>query len=137
MRFATLFGVVSVVAVTACGTSSARSCVRVPQTIPESRLATNDSRLTVPVGAVVFDVLVESANENGPGFPWVTPISSDLTVLAPVRLCKRTGVSSLALTVTGFRARHAGAAILTAALSPRWRSIRARPKPSRDEIAVN
>jgi hypothetical protein len=83
----------------------------------ESRLASNGSRLTVPVGAVVFDVLVESANENGPGFPWVTPISSDLSVLAPVHLCKRTGVSSLALTVTGFRARHVGTATLTALLS--------------------
>jgi hypothetical protein len=77
----------------------------VPQTIPNTRLITNGTKLTVRVGAIVYAVLVEPESDtDGPGFPWLTPRSSDPAVVAPVHLCKRTGASSLPLSVTGFRA---------------------------------
>ena len=90
------------------------------------------------VGAIVYVVLVEWAAYSGPGFPWLTPTSSDPRVLAPVRLCKRTGASSLPLTVTGFRAVRPGEATLSARLTPGWRALRAKtkPQPALDYVTV-
>jgi hypothetical protein len=53
-------------------------------TIPNNRLITSSANLTVPVGAVVYVVLVEAEDyTSGPGFPWLTPTSSNQAVLAP------------------------------------------------------
>ncbi len=75
---AVLFAVLAL-GLSASAKASARGCVRVPQSIPESRLVTGNTKLTVPVGAIVYDVLVESEGYAGPGFPWMTPRSSDRT----------------------------------------------------------
>jgi hypothetical protein len=120
-----------------CTEASAHSCTRVPQTIPGNRLVTDNKKLTMPVGAVVFDVQVEAEEyTSSPGFPWLTPKSSDLAVLVPVRLCKSTGVSSLPVRVTAFRAKRRGSAILAAPLGPRWRSIKLKPQPSQVRVTV-
>jgi hypothetical protein len=132
---AVLFTVLALGA-TACTDASARSCIRVPQSIPNSRLVTGHKKLTVPVGAIVYDVQVEAAEYAGPGFPWLTPTSSDHAVLAPVRLCKSNGVSSLPVEVTAFRAKRRGIATLTALLAPPWRSIKRKPQPSSDRVTV-
>jgi hypothetical protein len=108
----------------------------VPQSFPNNRLLTSGTRLTVPVGAIVFVALVEAEEYDGPGFPWLAPTSSDSTVLAPVHLCARTGASSLALTVTGFRAVRPGEATLSAPLAPAWRSLKLRPQPAVDWVTV-
>lgn len=126
------------VLIASCGTSSSHTCVAVPQTITDNRLITNGSNLTVPVGAIVYVVLVEADSfTSGPGFPWLTPKSSDRTVLAPVHLCKLTRASTLPRTVTGFRALHRGHATVTAPLTPRWRSFKTRPQPARDSVTVD
>ena len=57
-------------------------------------------------------------------------------MLAPVRLCKSTGVSSLAVEVTAFRAERHGTATLVALLAPRWRSIKLKPPPSVNRVTV-
>jgi hypothetical protein len=132
-----LFAVLALGIGVCCGNALARGCIRVPQTIPENRLVTSGTKLIVPVGAIVYDVLVEPDEySSGPGFPWVTPTSSDRSVLAQVRLCKSTAASSLALTVTGFRAEKRGAARLTAVLAPRWRSVKRKPQPSLVRVTV-
>jgi hypothetical protein len=129
---------VMVVLIASCGTSSSHTCVTVPQTIPSDRLLTSGTKLTVPVGAIVYVVLVEPESyASKPGFPWVTPTSSDRIVLAPVHLCKLTGASTLSRTVTGFRALHRGHATVTALLTPRWRSFRTKPQPTRDSVTVD
>ena len=108
---------------------STHACVAAPQPTPVNRLLTSGTRLTVPVGAVVYVVLVEWAQYSGPGFPWRTPASSHPGVLARVRLCKLTGASSLPLTVTGFRAVRPGTATVSAPLTRRWQALKRRPKP--------
>jgi hypothetical protein len=134
---AVLFAVLALGAI-ACRDASARTCRRVPQAIPKDRLVTGDGKLTVPVGAIVYDVKVEAEEYTaGPGFPWLTPTSSDRAVLAPVRLCKSNGVSSLPVRVTAFRAKQRGTATLAASLVPRWRSIKLRPEPSSDQVTVS
>jgi hypothetical protein len=126
-----------VLGMAACGTSSANACVTIPQTIPSNRLITSGTKLTVPIGAIVFVVLVEDEDETSvPGFPWLTPTSSNRTVLAPVHLCPRTGASTLPNTVTAFRARHHGKASLTARLAAGWRSINSGPQPARASVTV-
>ena len=133
---AVLFAVFALGAAT-CSEASARSCTRVPQTIPDNRLVADNKKLTVPVGAIVFDVQVEAAEyTSSPGFPWLKPTSSDLAVLAPVRLCKSTGVSSLPVRVTAFRAKRRGSATLAASLAPQWRSVKLKPRPSSARITV-
>ena len=122
-----------------CGSSSATpTCVAVPQTIPNDSLVTNGTRLAVPIGAIVYAVLVETENYmSKPGFPWLTPTTSDRLVLAPVRLCQRTGASSLPVSVTGFRALHQGTATVTARLAPGWPgSFKTGPEPSRGTVTV-
>jgi hypothetical protein len=137
VKLASILGAISVFGVAACGGSSPHSCVTVPETIPDTSLLTNGTQLTVRVSAIVYVELVESASyPAGPGFPWLTPRSSDPSVLAPVHLCTRTGASSLALTVTGFRAIHPGTATLNAPLTPRWRSIRTKPPRFLSSVTV-
>lgn len=122
---------------TACTDALARSCIRVPRSIPDSRLVTGDKKLTVPVDATVYDVQVEAEEYTAsPGFPWLTPTSSDRAVLAPVRLCKSTRPSSLPVRVTAFRAKRRGSATLSAPLAPKWRLIKLKPLPSLDRVVV-
>lgn len=74
------------VGVAGCGSSSAHACVTAPQPFPSNPLLTSGTELTVPVGAIVYVVLVEPAAYSGPGFPWLTPTSSDPSVLARASL---------------------------------------------------
>lgn len=137
VKTAPILCAVAVLGIGACGGSSGDSCVTVPEPISSASLITNGTKLTVRVGAIVYVVLVQSASYTaGPGFPWLTPRSSDLTVFAPLHLCKRTGASSLPLSVTGFRAVHPGTATLTAPLAPPWRSLKTRPSSSRSSVTV-
>lgn len=124
------------VGVAACGTSAHAACSKVPTSIPNDRLLTSGTMLQVPVGATVYVVLIKYESLDGPGFPWQRPSSSDRAVLAPLRLCRHNGVSSLPLTVTGFRAVKRGKATITASLATRWRSLTNRPRPAIDHVIV-
>lgn len=126
-----------IVGVAACAGSARAACVRVPQTIPDDRLLTSGTNLELPVGATVFVVLVEPEMYSiGPGFPWMTPTSSNPAVLTPIRLCKSVRLSTLPLTVTGFRAVRPGTATITASLSARWRTRKTKPQPAIDHVTV-
>jgi hypothetical protein len=129
-----------VVVVLLCGFGSqAIACVTVPTSIPSNRLlTTDDAHLTVPVNAIVWVVLVEADKYTAhPGFPWVTPITSDRAVLAPVRLCKRTLVSSLPDKIRAFKALRPGTATLKARLAPGWPgSIKPRLQPALNTVTV-
>ena len=89
-------------------------------------------------GAIVFVVLVEPGHYTTKrGFPWLTPTTSNRSVLAPVRLCKRPVASTLPLSVTGFRAIQRGATTVTARLAPGWPgSFKPGPEPSRNVVSV-
>jgi hypothetical protein len=116
---------------------SSQGCVAVPQSIATDRLVDGGTRLTVPAGAVVYDVLVEADDYiGGPGFPWLAPRSSNRAVLVPVTLCRGDTLSTLPVRVTGFRAVSRGTATLDAALVPRWRSIKPRPAGSLNRVTV-
>jgi hypothetical protein len=138
-----------------CGASAptSKSCVEVPENIPN--LASWGIDPTVDRGEIVYVGIDESAGyESGVYltqskrasaradarlynlFPWETPRSSTLTVLAPVRTCPLTGMSSLAETVTAFRAVGAGSARVVAPLVPAWRSARYRPPVFRTTVTV-
>lgn len=131
---ATLTAAMSIVA---CGGSTVAGCTPVPRSIPQQVLAAGGAKLAVHTGQVVFAVLVEDEElSGGPGFPWATPRSSDPRVLAPVRLCKLTGASSLAVAVSGFRALRPGHAALFAPLTAPWRAETKRPAPYRAQIRV-
>jgi hypothetical protein len=134
---AALIAVVAVV-ITACGNSSrAAACARIPQSIPTNRLLTSGTILRVPVGATVYVALVEpEVYTNQPGFPWMTPSSTDHTVLAPEHLCKQSGASTLPIVVTGFRAVSPGKATIRAPLSKPWRSRATKPQPAIDHVTV-
>lgn len=144
MKLAAAIGAIVALAVAACGTSSAHTRITVPQSIPNNRLLTSGTTLTVPVGTIVYVVLVEAeeyeighVGAESPGFPWLTPTSSDRTVLAPVHLCKQTVASSLASTVTGFRAPRRGSATLTAPLAPGWRTGKIKPRAAADRVRIS
>jgi hypothetical protein len=54
-----------------------------------------------------------------------------------VKVCKLIGRTSIAFTVTGFRAQHPGAAIISAPLAPGWYgAYKPGPGPARDSITV-
>ncbi len=114
--------IVGVVVLSGCG-SQKPACVTAPsRSFPLDRLLTNTTtHLTVPVDAIVWVALGEGAiYTNGHGFPWVTPRTSDSAVLAPVRVCKETLVTSLPEQITGFKALRRGTATLTARLARGW-----------------
>jgi hypothetical protein len=139
LRGAGLLVAISAVGIAACGgpgRSASAPCLKVPTTIPNDRLLTNNTKLRVPVGATVYVVLVQSEGYSGPGFPWQRPSSSDRAVLAPVRICRQTVTSTLPLSVSGFRAVNRGQATIAASLSAQWRSVTHKPQPAIDHVIV-
>ena len=102
--------------------------MKVPAAFTSQDLAGDGGRVSVRRGAVVFVALVEPERyDTGgypPGFPWRAPVSSDRSVLEPVRLCKQVRAYTLALTVSAFRAVGAGSSTLAAPLAAGWRSAR-------------
>jgi hypothetical protein len=129
--------VVLTLSLAACSHRSNHGCVSVPKTVATDRLVDGGTRIAVPIGAVVYDTLVEPEGYAGSlGFPWLTPRSSNRAVLVQVTLCRGGPLSTLAVRVTGFRAVGRGTATLDAALAPRWRSITRKPEPSLDRVTV-
>jgi hypothetical protein len=123
----------------AAGVSSATACVTAPTTIPNDRLLTSDdTHLTVAAHTVVWVVLVEAEGfTSHPGFPWTPPTSSDRVVLLPLRVCRRTRVSTLPDKVYAFDARRPGRATVVASLAKGWGgSINPRPRAVRDTVTV-
>jgi hypothetical protein len=122
------------------GSAAAASCTRTPQQIPASRLLLSGARRSVPVGAIVYAVIVEAGKYTDtsypPSFPWLAVRSPDHHVLAPVRLCKATSMSSLSLSIAAFRAEHAGEVTLTGPLAPRWATVKSAPSPYHAAVAV-
>lgn len=146
-------GLVGLIAGCGANAPTLKGCVEVPENIPN--LASWDMHPTVHRGAIVYIAIDEAAGyESGvyltqskrasarPDarlynlFPWETPRSSTLRVLAPVRTCALRGASSLAETVTAFRAVGVGSASLVAPLVPAWRSARYRPPVFRTTVKV-
>jgi hypothetical protein len=130
---------VAVVLLSGCGSQKTASCVTVPTSFPSNRLlTTDDTHLTVPVNAIVWAALVEAEEYTvHRGFPWATPTTSDRAVLVPVRLCKRTLVSSLPDEINAFKAVSPGTATLTARLAPGWPgSIKPPLQPALNTVTV-
>lgn len=145
-----VLGPLAVLVLAGCGGSSRgpSGCVAVPSSLPNGRmLAQSQRRLTVPVGAIVWVALVQSAlvlpgSYKGPpypqSFPWLAARSSDPTVLRSVRLCPSTSdvASSLPVVDYGFRAVAAGTASVTAPLRPAWRGRTREVRPYRGTVVV-
>jgi hypothetical protein len=98
------------------------------------------SKHTVPVGAMVYAVVVEPNKYTDlsypASFPWLSARSPDHHVLTPAHLCKQTGTSSLSESITAFRATHAGKVTLIAPLGPRWAGLKNGPPPYRATVTV-
>jgi hypothetical protein len=136
---AATFALVAIVLLSGCGSQNITSCVTVPASFPSNRLlTTDDTHLIVPVNAIVWVALVEGDNYTvHPGFPWVTPSTSDRAVLAPVRLCKFTSTTSLPEELRAFKALRSGTATLTARLAPGWPgSIKPPLQPALNTVTV-
>jgi hypothetical protein len=106
---------------------SPRGCV--PRDISSGGALVNGADLTIQKGQVLYVVLEEPA-EPGPvpnSFPWPTPTSSNPRILKRVPLCKHLDVSTVALTITAFRAIGTGTATVTAPLSRAWHPWEANP----------
>lgn len=125
----------------ACGGSGKPKCTVVPESIPTAQLADAGANLHVAVGAAVYAVLVEPERYAGstypPGFPWVAATSSDRKVLSPFTLCPSHGVSTLPLSIAGFRALDAGTATVRAPLATPWRSFPGRPPAFGASVTVS
>lgn len=100
-----------------------------PRDIPSDGTLVNGADLTIQSGKVLYVVLEEPAELGSvpTSFPWHTPKSSNPRVLKRVPLCKYLDVSTVALTVTAFRAIGAGTATVTAPLSRAWQRWQANP----------
>jgi hypothetical protein len=127
LRSSAVLSGLAVLCVAGCGQGSVQSdsCVSVPQMFRQDRLVASGATIHVPVGAVLWVALVESAEYSASryptSFPWLTPTSSNQDVISPVRLCPRRSMYSLPVRIAGFRAVGDGDAILLAKLAPRWR----------------
>ena len=123
--------------ISGCG-SQQPACVNVPTSISNGRLVTTDTRLTVPVNAIVYMALVEPEKyATHPGFPWLAPRTSARNVLAPVRFCKQTAFGGLPESLTAFKALHPGTATLTARLAKGWPgSVKPSLQPALDNVTV-
>jgi len=97
---------------------------------PAGRDIANGTSLTVNKGEVVYVELIEP-EEIGTApssFPWPTPRSSNTKVLMQAPICKNPPlITSVAVTVTAFRAVGAGAATVTAPLSRAWQKWQTNP----------
>lgn len=116
----------------------ASSCVPAPQ-LPRPSVKSG-ATIRVRRGAIVYVGLAEPEKYLSPsypkGFPWRAPTSSSPRILAPVRLCKQTGASTLPVSLSAFRARSRGKATLSAPLKSRWRSHRTGLQPYRSTVIV-
>jgi hypothetical protein len=122
-----------------CGASGQTgSCMPVPQTFPQNRLVASGATIHAPVGALLWVALAEPANLSDTGyprsFPWLTPTSSDQSVLTAVRLCPLQG--TLPEKITAFRAVGHGDAILLAELAPPWRGRTHAPPSYRAAVVI-
>ena len=117
-----------------------RACVKVPRSIPENRLLASGAKRVVPVAATVYAAIVEPEEYASPkypqSFPWLTPKSSDPAVLTPERACPSRGASTLAESVTVFRATNPGRSSLIADLRRQWRSIPDAPHRYHARVVV-
>src|SRR5579862_9816373 len=96
-------------------------CEKTPQSIPTRAIVEGGTSVTIPRGGLIYVVLIEGP-EYGPQFPWGAVRSSNHGVLTPVALCPRSVSSSLATTVSAFRATAPGSATLTAPLVAYYRT---------------
>ena len=120
--------------------AAAPACVHRPASLPHGRAPANGATIRVPVGAVVYVVLILPDKYTGNGyplgFPWQTTRSSDAAVLAHVALCPTQGFASLESVVSAFRAERPGTARLVAPLTMPWRSARTRLHAYRARVEV-
>jgi len=137
---ALLVGLATTLSLVSTGTAATPTCTPVPQTFPKSQLLLSGSSQTIRPGAIVFAVMVEAGKYTETSypttFPWLTARSSDHHVLTPVRVCRQTGMSSLAISVAAFRATHAGKVTVTGPLAPRWAGLKTGPRPYRATVTV-
>jgi hypothetical protein len=131
---------IAVLSIAVGNEASAQTCVQVPQTIPRGSLVGTDSKVNTHVAAILYVVLVEPDKYTGStyphGFPWLSVVSANKRILAPVQLCPQHGVSSLPVKVAAFRASRAGKTTLVARLARPWRSVKAGPRRYRSTVTV-
>ena len=97
---------------------------------PSGTELASGANLSVNEGQVVYVTLVEPVEIGSApsSFPWPTPRSSNAKVLVHVPICKHPPlVTSLAVTITAFRAVSAGTATVRAPLSRAWQKWQANP----------
>jgi hypothetical protein len=139
MRSAVLaFAAAAVVLLSGSGSSSAANCIS-PSRLPHARYVANGVTTSVRVGALIEVELVEPALPTGypSSFPWVTPRSTNAHVLVAVALCPHhSAPSSLAVSITLFRAVHAGRATVSARVARAWQSGRSWPRPFSARVTV-
>jgi hypothetical protein len=130
---------IAVLGITACGAQRSADCA--PPLGPSGGpLIPNGARMSVTAGTIVYVAFVEAGqylNGHYPKrFPWLTATSSRPNVLVGTPLCGSGGAYSLPVRLWAFRASHAGKAILSAPLTPAWRSVKGGPRPYQSTVAV-
>lgn len=92
-------------------------------------------------GTIVYVALVEPDAYTSPrhprGFPWLSTASSNPRVLVPTPLCAHTAIYSLPVSVSAFRATHAGEANLAAPLASPWRSLKTGLRPYQSTVTID
>ena len=139
MRSAILaFAVAAVVMLTGSGSSAAANCIT-PSRLSHAHFLANGVTISVHVGALIEVELVEPALPSGYplSFPWVTPRVSNAHVLAAVTLCRHhSAPSSLEVSITLFRAVHAGRVTIAARLARPWEPVKNGLRPFSGGVTV-
>ena len=139
MRSAILaFAVAVVVMAGGSGSSSAANCIT-PSRLSHAHFLADGVTISVRVGALIEVELVEPALPSGypMSFPWVMPRVSNAHVLVAVTLCgHHSAPSSLAVSITLFRAVHTGSVTIAARLARPWEPVKSGLRPFSGRVTV-
>jgi hypothetical protein len=131
---------IAALGITACGAQRSTACA--PPLGPRGgRVIPEGARATVTAGTIVYVALVEpdkyTSQRYPQGFPWLSTASSNPHVLVPTPLCAHTAIYSLPVSLSAFRATHAGEATLAAPLASPWRSLKRGPRPYQSTVTIH
>jgi|GEM_PF-5492246 len=111
----------------ACGASRSRRVACASRNPPDEQ---SYEGTRAKVGEIVYVVLIEPERYASPrfpeSFPWTRAVSSNPSVLRPIKLCE-SGLYSVPVEIYAFKAMRSGIAMLNAPLTARWRSGRLPP----------
>jgi hypothetical protein len=129
---------IAALGITACGAQRSTACAP-PLGLRGGRVIPEGARATVTAGTIVYVALVEPEKYTSQrqGFPWLSTASSNPHVLVPTPLCADTAIYSLSVSLSAFRATHAGEATLAAPLASPWRSLKMGPRPYQSTVTIH